>query len=162
MKELLKQYASYNACANQKIVTLLLALPTETLQKEIASSFKSLHLTLLHMYGVEKIWWERMKLQENIRSIMNDTLPTEEVAEGLLRYSKQWEDWVDKNTLAGLEHVFAYQNTKGEAFKQPLYQMLLHLFNHQTYHRGQIVTMLRQAGVETIPPTDFIVWSRGK
>ena len=114
------------------------------------------------MYDVERIWWQRMKLQERIESIFKQTITTDDVGAGLVIQSKQWEEWVDKNTLAGLEHVFAYQNFKGEAFKQPLYEMLLHLFNHQTYHRGQLVTMLRQAGVEAIPPTDFIVWSRGK
>jgi uncharacterized damage-inducible protein DinB len=40
--------------------------------------------------------------------------------------------------------------------------MLLHVFNHGTYHRGQLVTMLRQLGIENIPATDFIVWSREK
>jgi uncharacterized damage-inducible protein DinB len=40
--------------------------------------------------------------------------------------------------------------------------MLLHLFNHNTYHRGQLVTMLRQLGMDKIPATDFIVWSRKK
>jgi len=49
---------------------------------------------------------------------------------------------------------------KGEHFKQPIYKMLLHVFNHGTYHRGQIVNMLRQLGIEKIPQTDFIVWSR--
>jgi uncharacterized damage-inducible protein DinB len=160
MKDLLKQYASYNVWANQTIVTLLLSLPAETLHKEIQSSFRSLHLTLLHMYDVEQIWWQRMKLLERIQSIARQNISTEDAAAGLINQSKQWEEWVDKNTLAGLEHVFAYQNLKGEPFKQPLYQMLLHLFNHQTYHRGQIVTMLRQAGFETIPSTDFITWSR--
>ena len=160
MKDLLKQYASYNVWANQKMVNLLLTLPAETLQKEIASSFNSLHLTLLHMLDTEQVWYQRMKLQENIQSILRQTISTEDVAAGLINQSKQWEEWVDKNTIAGLEHVFAYQNMKGEAFKQPLYQMVLHLFNHQTYHRGQIVTMLRHAGVEAIPPTDFILWSR--
>ncbi|MBD0288544.1 MAG: DNA polymerase, partial [Flavisolibacter sp.] len=42
------------------------------------------------------------------------------------------------------------------------YQMLLHLFNHGTYHRGQLVNMLRQLEVSPIPQTDFIVWSRRK
>ncbi|MGI8581133.1 MAG: DinB family protein [Chitinophagaceae bacterium] len=43
-----------------------------------------------------------------------------------------------------------------------MYEMLLHLFNHQTFHRGQIVTMFRQLGFDKIPPTDFIVFSRSK
>jgi uncharacterized damage-inducible protein DinB len=58
--------------------------------------------------------------------------------------------------------VFHYQNTKKEQFKQPIYQVLLHMFNHSTYHRGQLVTMLRQLGVQKLPSTDFIVWSRRK
>ncbi len=58
--------------------------------------------------------------------------------------------------------AFDYENSKGEQFKQPIFQMLLHVFNHGTYHRGQLVTMLRQLGVENIPATDFIVWSREK
>ena len=103
-----------------------------------------------------------MKLQERVESILKQDIPSTEVGAGLINQSKQWADWVDKNTVAGLEHVFAYQNFKGEPFKQPLYEMLLHLFNHQTYHRGQLVTMLRQAGIEVIPATDFIIWSRGK
>jgi uncharacterized damage-inducible protein DinB len=61
-----------------------------------------------------------------------------------------------------LDHVFQYQNKKGEQFKQPLYQMLIHLFNHGTYHRGQIVTILHQLGIKKIPQMDFIVWSRKK
>ncbi|MGZ3844574.1 MAG: DinB family protein, partial [Flavisolibacter sp.] len=60
------------------------------------------------------------------------------------------------------QHVFQYQNTKKEQFKQPIYQMLLHAFNHGTYHRGQLVNMLRQLGVDKIPGTDFIAWSRRK
>jgi uncharacterized damage-inducible protein DinB len=40
--------------------------------------------------------------------------------------------------------------------------MLLHLFNHGTYHRGQLVNQLRQLGIAKIPPTDFIIWSRKK
>jgi len=47
-------------------------------------------------------------------------------------------------------------------YKQPVCQMILHVFNHGTYHRGQLVNMLRQLGIEKIPQTDFIVWSRKK
>jgi uncharacterized damage-inducible protein DinB len=38
--------------------------------------------------------------------------------------------------------------------------VFLHVLNHGTYHRGQLVNMLRQLGIEKIPQTDFIVWSR--
>jgi uncharacterized damage-inducible protein DinB len=71
-------------------------------------------------------------------------------------------EWVQQASTPQLEHVFAYQNTKRESFKQPTWQMLTHLFNHGTFHRGQIVTMLRQLGEEKIPVTDYIEFSRRK
>jgi len=161
VKELLQQYASYNVWANQRIVNTLLPLTQEKLHQPVVSSFNSLHLTLKHMWNTEQTWWQRVKLLERIQSIMDLDVSTEDVATALIAQSKQWEGWVNKNTTAGLEHVFAYQTFKGEHFKQPIFQMLLHVFNHQSYHRGQVVTILRQVGVETIPATDFILYSRG-
>ncbi|NIT88247.1 MAG: damage-inducible protein DinB, partial [Gemmatimonadetes bacterium] len=59
----------------------------------------------------------------------------------------------------GLRETIAYRDTKGNPFRQPLWQMLRHVVNHSTYHRGQIVTMLRQLGAEA-PATDMILFHR--
>ncbi len=69
------------------------------------------------------------------------------------------------NKIESLENEFfqsilTYRNLKGDQFSQPVYQVLHHIFNHSTYHRGQLVTMLRQVGLEKIPSTDFIAWAR--
>ena len=64
MKDTLSQLAAYNIWANQKLLDIILALPAEKQKQEVASSFKSLYTTLLHMYHAESIWWQRMKLQE--------------------------------------------------------------------------------------------------
>src|ERR1700730_8241375 len=163
MKALLQQLAAYNTWANQRLAELILSLPPEIQTREIASSFKSLHLTLLHMWDSENIWWQRIKLQENIiapsASFKGDT---RDVIQGLLQQNKNWEEWINNASEMALEHVFKYQNTKREPFKQPSFQMLLHIFNHGTYHRGQLVTLLRQLGQTKIPPTDFILWTRKK
>lgn len=162
MKQIFEQYAAYNVWANQKMSDTILQLPEETVQKRVASSFSSLLLTLLHMLHAESIWWQRIKLVETIQTTENINSSIHEIAAGLMAQSKQWKEWVDKSTPAALEHEFIYRNSKKEQFKQPVYQVLLQLFNHAAYHRGQLVTMLRQLEVETIPSTDFIVFSRGK
>lgn len=162
MKPVFEQYASYNVWANQRMIDIILQLPEEMVQRTIASSFSSIQLTLFHMWNTESIWWQRLKLVEIIQPVGNENSSIKEIATGLLIQSKQWQAWVEKSTSAGLEHEFIYRNSRKEQFKQPVYQMLLHLFNHETYHRGQLVTMLRQLEISTIPPTDFIVWSRGK
>jgi uncharacterized damage-inducible protein DinB len=82
--------------------------------------------------------------------------------QSLLQQNTIWHEWLQNATERMLQHVFHYQNTKREQFKQPVYQMLLHMFNHGTYHRGQLINMLRQLGEEKLPATDFIVWSRSR
>ncbi len=160
MKQLLQQYAAYNFWANKKITGQINVLSAEQINKEIISSFPSIYKTILHMMEVENVWWERIKLVEQT------TLPGwfngnyQDLSKKLLQLSQQWLDWVNSTNEANISHVFAYQNTKKEQFKQPVYEVLLHLFNHQTYHRGQLVTMLRQLGVDKITPTDLIVFTR--
>ena len=112
------------------------------------------------MMEVENVWWERLKLAEHTTLSGWFTGNFEELSKKLLQLSQQWLDWVNNANEANITHVFAYQNTKKEHFKQPVYEVLLHLFNHQTYHRGQVVTMLRQSGIDKISATDFIVFSR--
>jgi uncharacterized damage-inducible protein DinB len=77
-----------------------------------------------------------------------------------LLQNKQWIEWISNAQEHMFQHEFIYLNSKKEQFKQPVYQVLVHIFNHGTYHRGQLVTMLRQLGVEKIPQTDYIVWTR--
>ena len=163
MKELLKQYASYNVWASQRLFDLILSLPVEKHAAELPSSFTSLYKTILHMLDAESIWWQRLKLQERI------IIPSEnfsgdlkELANALTAQSRQWEEWVANASELALDHVFQYADRKGQLFKMPVYQMVHHVFNHGTYHRGQLVNMLRQLGVEKAVSTDFSLWARGK
>ena len=113
------------------------------------------------MWVAEDAWWQRLKLAEQILPAGDDFNGLfSELQKKLNQQSATWQDWVDGATETQLAHVFAYQNSKKELFKQPVYEMLVHLFNHGTYHRGQIITLLRQLGVDKIPPTDFIVFCR--
>ena len=161
MKQILQQYAAYTIWANQRIFECILGLSEEQAGQEITSSFPSLKKTVLHMWDAESIWWQRLKLSERIsRPSENFTGNMAELVKSLGRQSAEWLEWVENATEPQLQHVFAYQNTRKEQFKQPVYEMLLHLFNHGTYHRGQLVTLLRHLGVEKIPETDFIVFCR--
>jgi uncharacterized damage-inducible protein DinB len=163
MKEILVQLSAYNIWANQLLADLIIQLPEEKQKQEVPSSFRSLHATLLHMLDAESIWWQRLKLQERITrpgdSFNGDM---KELKNSLLHQNRQWNDWISSANEHQLQHVFQYYNLKKEQFKQPVYQMLLHVFNHGTYHRGQLVNILRQLNVEKIPVTDFIAWSRKK
>lgn len=161
MKELLVQYASYNAWANKKLLDRICQMPEEQIQHEIVSSFSSIYKTILHLLDAESIWWQRLKLSEQIIiPSLHFTGSSTDLIKESLSQSTQWEEWVKNASDNQLQHVFAYQNSKKEQFKQPVNEVLVHIFNHGTFHRGQIVTMLRQLGVDNIPQTDFILFRR--
>jgi uncharacterized damage-inducible protein DinB len=163
MKKLLLQYAAYNVWANQRMVECISNLADDQINREVNSSYKSIYATLLHMWDAEAIWWQRVKLQEQIdvpsQHFKGSVL---ELGNNLLKQSKQWKEWTDLATEAAIEHEFIYRNSKKEQFKQPIAEALMHLFNHQSYHRGQLITMFRQVGLEAVPNTDFIAFSRKK
>lgn len=161
MREMLQKIALYNVWAHELLLNTCLKLSEAEQQQAITSSFLGIYATWLHIWDAESIWWQRMKLHEQIvvpSAAFNPTMT--EIANGLLNQSKQWAEWIAAATEPQLQHVFAYQNTKREQFKQPVYEMIQHVMNHGTYHRGQIVTLLRQLGVEKIPQTDYIVFAR--
>ena len=163
MKELLLQFSAYNIWANELLLAVINKLPEEKQKQVVPSSFDSLFKTVLHIWDAESIWWQRLKLQERIIAPSeNFSGSMVDITTGLLQQNQQWQAWINNAQERMLEHVFQYQNSKREQFKQPVYQMLLHLFNHGTYHRGQLVNILRQLEISSIPQTDFIVWSRKK
>jgi len=161
MKELLVSYAAYNAWANELLLQTIRPLGQELQQQQVVSSFPSLYATVLHLLDANSIWWQRLKLQEQIL-VPSATFSGsfDELAAQLQKQDRQWLEWIESASKPMLEHVFKYQNTKRESFKQPVWEMLQHLFNHGTYHRGQLVTLLRQLGVQKIPQTDYVAWRR--
>lgn len=162
MKELLQQYAAYNIWATKLLAERISKLSDEEINREIASSFPSLYKTVQHMWLAEEVWWQRLKLVERI-DLQSEkfTGSFNELAANLSKQSQQWSEWVSSATENQLAHVFAYIRNK-EQLKMPVYQMLQHVFNHASYHRGQLVTILRQLGVDKIPATDFSAFCRKK
>ena len=163
MKELLQQYSAYNHWANKIILQSLSGYSEDQLNQEIVSSFTSLNKTILHMLDAESIWWQRLKLNEHILVPSSQNgMNFNEASEQLLRTSASLEEWVKNANEVNLTHVFEYRNTKKELFKQPVFEVIIHMVNHGTYHRGQIVTMLRQLNISKIPGTDFVLFRRKK
>jgi uncharacterized damage-inducible protein DinB len=115
------------------------------------------------MWEAETIWWKRLQLEENVPPPgAFEALPMDEVMARLPQQSAMTMKWVSTAREEKLAHVIAYRNSKRVEFKQPVFQILLQLFNHQTYHRGQLVCIFRQVAAVNIPNTDFINWSRKK
>ena len=163
MKDLLQEYATYNLLANQKITQTILGMEETLHQQTVISSFPNLHATILHMWDAESIWFQRVKLQEHtVKPSVAFNPDMKETVNGLIQQSTQWKELIDGITELKLRHVFEYKTSHKETVKQPLYRVVHHVFNHSTYHRGQLVTIMRQLGEKKIPVTDFIHLSKAK
>jgi uncharacterized damage-inducible protein DinB len=162
MKEVLLSLAQYNIWANDRILGVLQSLTNEQLEQPVESSFPSIRATLQHMYGAEDIWLQRLQLVEHpIWKGSDESKPLFEVAESLRATSTSLLEIIEKAFDDRVfTHVFQYYDMHKQSYKMPVSECLLHIFNHDTYHRGQLVTMLRQLGINKIPSTDFITWQR--
>lgn len=162
MKEILLQYADYNIWANKLIIDTILKLKEGVAEQEVASSFPSLKATVLHIWSAESVWLQRLLLTEHpvwVQGAFTGTI--QEACDSWQKVSADIKQFVtrqfDDNALA---HVVMYSDLKGNQHKTPVYQVLHHVFNHATYHRGQLVTILRSVGVTDLPSTDFIRFVR--
>ena len=128
MKELLQQYSAYNLWANKTLIHSISELSDAQINHQITSSFPSLYKTLLHMLDTESVWFQRLKLAEQpVAPSTINVLSYTGITNQLLETSAIWNDWMKKATEMSVTHVFEYRNTKKEAFKQPVYQVVLHL-----------------------------------
>jgi uncharacterized damage-inducible protein DinB len=155
-----KQYfielADYNIWANAIVCGWLDEITDEQWNRHITSSFNSIRETLLHMAGAENVWEERMSGVPAPPWLPDSFKGTKQEHIALLKMtSEKLKDFVVGFDESKLETKFYFKRLNGEENMMPYYQMLAHVFNHSTYHRGQLVTMLREAGFTNVSSTDL-------
>jgi uncharacterized damage-inducible protein DinB len=159
-RELLSLLFQYNAWADRRLLDACGSLTNEQFLRNLGSSFSSVRDTVAHLYGAEWVWNERFQGHSPAASYPAATFPDlASVRAKLEEMDRYYIDYIAKLTPQDLERVIRYKNFAGEEFSNPLWQSLHHLTNHATYHRGQVVTLLRQLGVKPVS-TDLIGFYR--
>lgn len=159
MKNLLKQFVKYNYWANEKFISLLVEISPKHLDISVKSSFPSLRKTVFHIWDAEVLYLNRL------RGVSLDYFPSEKFPlttpiDKLLKTSKEFYEFVEEKEDSFFNSVCVYKNTHGEKFSQPFSELILHCMNHSTFHRGQIITILRGLGYTAFPQTDLIHFLR--
>ncbi len=151
---------NYNEWANQKLFSSITLITDEEFNRDLKSSFSSVRETLLHVVSVEWIWLKRWQ-GESPKSAPHswDTSSVESIKKIWEENNHSLQDYIQN--LADFEKYIAYSNVKGDSFKEPFWALATHLVNHSTYHRGQLVGMMRQLGRTGIS-TDYILYYREK
>jgi len=153
---------AYNRWANARMLEPVSALTAEEFGRQLGGSFASVRETLAHIYAAEWIWLERW-LGRSPRGLPPaQEVPTLEVLrEKWGAVESGCRDFVGGLTAPRLAEVIRYVNTKGETWEYPLSEMMVHVVNHSSYHRGQVATMLRQLGKAPLS-TDYLVYLDGR
>jgi uncharacterized damage-inducible protein DinB len=142
----------YSTWASRKLLDAVMQLPPEQREREMNVSHKGVLETLRHIQMSDHVWLSRV-LGEPMQR------PEGPIDIEWPRILARWEEWAASSAAANLNRVIAYHDLKGNPWETPLWQIVLHLVNHATLHRGQVMGMMRQVGVAP-PPTDLIFFYR--
>lgn len=161
MIDLLKKYASYNLWANERINNILNSLPEHLLCKELKSSFRSISRTVLHMYDAETIWLKRLE-GHSLKNWPSEDFSgtTFEALQMLENASKNVRDYVNNISVKRIYDECTFTSFAGTEYTIKVHDIIQHCMNHSTFHRGQIVTMLRELDITELPSTDYIAYIR--
>jgi uncharacterized damage-inducible protein DinB len=158
--ELLRFLYQFNAWADRRLLDACGALSNEQFTRNLGSSFSSVRDTLVHLYGAEWVWNERFQGRSPSSLVSGAGYPDlASVRAKLEEMDRYYIDFVSKLTQQDLDRVIRYKSFSGDEFSNPLWQSLHQVSNHATYHRGQVITMLRQLGVKPVS-TDLIMYYR--
>lgn len=149
IKEHLKDLLEYSHHYNVKLIEkfndgdLHLAVPKEAVR------------LLSHILNAQKIWNLRMENSEKTQDVWQ-VYGKEEMLD---IENENFERTLDLLEKLELDSELSYSATNGEAYVNKLMDIIFHLVNHSTYHRGQIAAVLRKAGLEPVA-SDFILYKR--
>jgi len=152
----LNELFDYNYWARDRQLQACAALTEEQFLRPLGNSFPSLRDTLTHLLAVEWLWLERWRGRSPRTLLGPEEFPT------LAALSQRWtaveremREYVAGLTGEALDHSATFVNTRGKTWTYELWRMMVHLLQHQSYHRGQVTALFRQLGVPP-PKVDFL------
>jgi len=155
----LRLHMDYTAWASQRLMDAAAKVTPEELTRDFKTADKSVLDTLVHIYAADRIWLARVTAEPRATFV-----DPEDRDLGLLQAEwpallQRWKLWLRDFTDAGVLQPIAYKDMKGNPYSQPPWQIILHVVNHGSHHRGQVSGFLRAMG-HTPPPLDLIAYYR--
>ncbi|MDF2962489.1 MAG: damage-inducible protein DinB [Paenibacillus sp.] len=164
MAHLAFQLYEYNVWANEQIFNRLKELPKDVYRQEVQSVFSSLSNVLAHVYLSDLGWIEvfsgksmnhALVLAEQLKE-QTESKGIEEMEAMFFELAERYKSYL--NQKENIEKPLVIEHPSGDLMKSSVSEIVLHVVNHGTYHRGNITAMLRQIGYASVT-TDYGVYS---
>lgn len=163
MKTLLLNYLRYNHWANEKICNYLSGIDEKAHSNGQSAELGVIKKIVLHIADGEQTWQARLNGQ-NIPHMhnlhMEDSFAA--ICDLVTKNSASLIEFIGQKDEGFLNANTEYVNLKGKTFTQNNAEIILHCMNHSTFHRGQIISMLRHVGYTDQSASDFIMFLREK
>jgi uncharacterized damage-inducible protein DinB len=151
----------YHYWARDRLLEAVAPLAPEQFTRDLGSSFRSVRDTLTHIYFAEWAWHLRWIGQSPAAPLALDMFAdVAALREAWEKHEATVRAFLERTGEDGLSRVIEYRLISGQPGASILWQMLQHVVNHATYHRGQVTTMLRQLGATPPKSMDLIVFYR--
>ena len=151
----------YHYWARDRVLDAVAGLSDEQYSRNLSSSFSSIRATLVHTYSAEWAWQSRWEGRSPTALLPVEMFPNpESLRRAWTGLEAEMRALLAKCGDADLTRGFDYTLLSGAPGHSTFGQMLQHIVNHATYHRGQVTTMLRQLGAAPPPSTDLIFFYR--
>jgi len=150
LRDSLRMMAGYNQWMNDKLYAVCAQISEEDRKRDRKAFFRSIHGTLNHLLLTDRGWLGRFNGQPWAFSSLDQELYADfnELRRERTKTDREIKELVSGITPDRLNAPLSYQNYAGNKFSHPLGPALVHLFNHQTHHRGQLTTLLSQLGID--------------
>ena len=156
----LRTLLDYHYWARDIILDAVTELPREKFLQPVESSFKSVRDTVAHIYAADLVWYKRW-MGTSTSLIPYDQFPdATSIRTAWKDLETEVRQFVTNLGETGVNRTLDYKLLSGAPDTAPFWEMVVHVVNHATYHRGQVTTLLRQLGVAPPKSTDMITFFR--
>ena len=157
--EILKTHINYTVWASARLLEAASALSSDELERDFQTADKSVLGTLVHIFAADRAWYHRV--QGTPRATFIDaadrTLPA--LLNAWPTYHQKSQQQMTTETDESIQRIVTFTDLKGKQHQQPFWQIVLHMVNHGSHHRGQVSGFIRSMG-KVPPQLDLIFYYR--
>lgn len=157
--DLLRTHLDYTGWATARLLDAAGGLTGDELTRDFGTATKSVAGTLVHTFGGDRVWLHRVQGVAPIGMPGPEHYDLAVLRPAWRAVGEAWQEWARPLTDEDFLQEISYRDLKENPWRTPLWQVVLHVVNHGTHHRGQAAGFLRSMG-HTPPPLDLIAYYR--